>query len=96
MYSCIKRYIRINKYVSFKLNDNELIVLLKDNSHAAYAELYQRYYRLLFVHAYKRLKDEEQAKDIVQEFFVSLWDKGTHRSNKNDTKKRKWNNPGFA
>jgi RNA polymerase sigma-70 factor (ECF subfamily) len=58
-----------------KLNDNELIVLLKDNSHTAYAELYQRYYRLLFVHAYKRLKDEEQAKDIVQEFFVSLWDK---------------------
>ncbi len=57
------------------LSDNELIVLLKDSSHAAYAELYQRYYRLLFVHAYKRLKDKEQVKDIVQEFFVSLWDK---------------------
>jgi RNA polymerase sigma-70 factor (ECF subfamily) len=56
-------------------SDNELIVLLKDNSHSAYAELYRRYYRLLFAHAYKRLKDEEQAKDIVQEFFVSLWDK---------------------
>jgi RNA polymerase sigma-70 factor (family 1) len=58
-----------------KLSDNELIILLKDNSHAAYSELYQRYYRLLFVHAYKRLKDEEQAKDIIQELFTSLWDK---------------------
>jgi RNA polymerase sigma-70 factor (ECF subfamily) len=58
-----------------KLGDNELIILLKDGSHTAYAELYQRYYRLLFIHAYKRSKDQEQAKDIVQEFFVSLWDK---------------------
>jgi len=58
-----------------KLSDDELVILLKDNSHAAYSELYQRYYRLLFVHAYKRLKDQEQAKDIIQEFFASLWDK---------------------
>jgi len=58
-----------------KLSDSELIILLKDDNHAAYAELYQRYYRLLFMHAYKRSKDQEQAKDIVQEFFVSLWDK---------------------
>ena len=58
-----------------RFSDNELIILLKESDHAAYAELYQRYYRLLFVHAYKRLKDQEQAKDIIQEFFVSLWDK---------------------
>lgn len=57
------------------LHDNELATLLKEGNHAAYTELYQRYFRLLFVHAYKRLKDQEQAKDIVQEFFVSLWDK---------------------
>lgn len=58
-----------------KLDDNELIELLRNDSHAAYAELYQRYYRLLFIHAYKRSNDQEQAKDIVQEFFISLWDK---------------------
>jgi RNA polymerase sigma-70 factor (ECF subfamily) len=27
------------------------------------------------MHAYKRSKDQEQAKDIVQEFFAALWDK---------------------
>jgi RNA polymerase sigma-70 factor (family 1) len=58
-----------------KLHDNELATLLKEGNHSAYTELYNRYFRLLFVHAYKRLKDQEQAKDIVQEFFVSLWDK---------------------
>ena len=57
------------------LDDHELTVLLREGDHAAYAELYQRYNQLLFVHAYKRLKDEEQAKDIVHEFFAALWAK---------------------
>ncbi|WP_179413518.1 RNA polymerase sigma factor [Mucilaginibacter sp. E4BP6] len=62
--------------VNFKtLNDYDLTALLREGNHAAYAELYHRYNQLLFVHAYKRLKDEEQAKDIVQEFFATLWTK---------------------
>jgi len=57
------------------LHDDELIVFLRDGDHGAYAELFRRYNQLLFVHAYKRLRDEEQAKDIVQEFFTVLWTK---------------------
>ena len=55
------------------LHDNELAVLLKEGNHSAYTELYRRYNRILFVHAYKRLRDQEQARDIVQEFFTVLW-----------------------
>lgn len=55
-------------------SDQELALLLQKGCHAAYAELYQRYFRLLFVHAYKRLGDKEQAKDIIQELFISTWE----------------------
>jgi RNA polymerase sigma-70 factor (family 1) len=62
--------------VNYELHtDLELSVLLKDGNHRAYAQLYQRYFRLLYSYAYKKLRDEEQAKDILQEFFTELWDK---------------------
>ena len=55
------------------LSDNELIQLLKESDHAAYTEIYHRYFYLLYVHAYKKLRDENQAKDIVQDVFATLW-----------------------
>jgi len=58
-------------YKSF--SDNELACLIKDNDHAAYTEIYHRYFYLIFTHAYKKLRDEEQAKDIVQDVFAGLW-----------------------
>ena len=57
------------------LSDVELLVLLKESDHAAYTEIYGRYDHLLFDHAYKKLRQEEQAKDIVQDVFVTLWTK---------------------
>lgn len=58
-----------------ELTDADLADLLRSGDHAAYTQLYLRYSGLLFVHAYKRLRDEEQAKDIVQDFFTVLWHK---------------------
>jgi RNA polymerase sigma-70 factor (ECF subfamily) len=55
------------------LSDPELITLLKASDHAAYTEIYNRYYYLLFVFSYKKTRDEELAKDIVQDIFVKLW-----------------------
>lgn len=55
------------------LSDNDLLQLLKDSDHSAYNEIYQRYFYLIFTHAYKKLRDEEQAKDIVQDVFATLW-----------------------
>lgn len=56
-----------------KISDDELVSLLKGSDHAAFNEVYQRYFYLIFTHAYKKLRDQEQAKDIVQDVFASLW-----------------------
>ena len=55
------------------ISDSELLSLLKASDHAAYTEIYHRYFYLIFTHAYKKLRDEEQAKDIVQDVFATLW-----------------------
>jgi RNA polymerase sigma-70 factor (ECF subfamily) len=55
------------------LPDSELILLLKESDHSAYNEIYHRYFYLIYVHAYKKLRDEEQAKDVVQDVFAALW-----------------------
>lgn len=57
------------------LSDYELTDLLKSGDQAAFTEIYQRYKWVLFVHALKRVGDREQAKDIIQELFTTLWDR---------------------
>lgn len=57
------------------LNDAELVSLLKRNDDRAYNEIYQRYKWVLFLHALKRIRNREEAKDIVQDLFITLWDK---------------------
>lgn len=59
------------------LNDAELLSLLRENSELAFAEIYQRYFRALYAYAYKKLRDSEKAKDVIQEFFTTLWLKRT-------------------
>lgn len=58
-----------------KLTDQELAVLLKESDHDAFAEIYNRYWGLLYIHARKILQDEDDVKDVIQELFVSLWNK---------------------
>jgi len=55
------------------LSDAQLTELLRESNHAAYTEIYRRYFHLMFVHAYKKVRDEEQAKDIIQDLFTNLW-----------------------
>ncbi|BAU54062.1 RNA polymerase sigma factor [Mucilaginibacter gotjawali] len=57
------------------LSDHELTGLLKTGDRAAFTEIYQRYKWVLFLHALKRIRDREQAKDIIQELFTTLWDR---------------------
>lgn len=58
--------------------DTELITLLIESDHTAYSEIYSRYHYLLINFAYKKLSDEEMAKDVVQETFIRLWEKRTN------------------
>jgi RNA polymerase sigma-70 factor (family 1) len=55
--------------------DTELAVLLKEGDHHAYTAIYDRYKFLLYTHAFKKLQDREEARDVVQEVFVTLWNK---------------------
>lgn len=55
------------------LSDLELIRMLKSGDEAAYTEIFFRYNRLLYAHAYKMLGDKEEARDVVQEIFALLW-----------------------
>lgn len=57
-----------------KLQDNELLLLIAKGNDLAFSHFYDRYWDLLFISAYKILKDEEACKDIVQEVFLSIWE----------------------
>ena len=58
-----------------KFNDQELTVLLKQGDQLAFTEIYNRYWAEMYYHAFRMLKDEESAKDVVQDIFSNLWSK---------------------
>jgi RNA polymerase sigma-70 factor (ECF subfamily) len=61
---------------SYKLyTDSELIHLLRADDRTAFSEIYVRYGERLYKQAYHVLKNREDAKDIVQDIFTSLWNK---------------------
>lgn len=55
--------------------DHELIGLLRAGDRLAYTEIYNRYKFILHTHAYKWMRDREEAMDIIHELFATLWDK---------------------
>lgn len=55
------------------LSDHELTALLNADDPGAYTEIYNRYNALLYIFVYKRLREREEAKDLVHELFLSLW-----------------------
>ncbi|MBO9675742.1 MAG: RNA polymerase sigma-70 factor [Sphingobacteriaceae bacterium] len=54
-------------------SDSELAFLLTQGDELAFTEIYNRFYGLLFIHASKRLSDDEEAKDVLHQLFESLW-----------------------
>ena len=55
------------------LTDIQLINLLKSDDESAFTEIYNRYWKILFQTSYSIIQDEESAKDVVQNVFISLW-----------------------
>lgn len=58
-----------------KFSDQELTALLQKGDPSAFAEIYERYWGVLYIHALKMLRDEDEVKDVLQELFSSLWAK---------------------
>lgn len=61
----------MTKYNS--LTDHDLWDLLRSGDRLAYAELYERYFSVLYLHARNRLKNTQEAEDVIQEIFIDLW-----------------------
>lgn len=56
------------------LTDHELLALLQKGNEQAFTAIYERYHKLLYVMAYKYLKENDVAKDTVQQLFLKLWE----------------------
>lgn len=56
-----------------KLSDEVLFSLSRKGDATAFHEIHKRYKGILLVHAYKKLGDFEEAKDLVQDLFLSIW-----------------------
>lgn len=53
--------------------DERLLELLSDHDDRAFTEIYERYWEQLSLYVLKVTQSSEEASDIVQEIFVSLW-----------------------
>lgn len=58
-----------------KLTDQELTALLSKGDQLAYTQIFDRYKTVLYKHAYRLLNDQEEARDITQDLFFTLWQK---------------------
>ncbi|GAB3275221.1 RNA polymerase sigma-70 factor [Larkinella harenae] len=56
-----------------QLSDHELMHLVAEGDKAAFAALYDRYKGVLYLHAYRMLDNGDDANDILQELFTTLW-----------------------
>jgi RNA polymerase sigma factor (sigma-70 family) len=59
----------------FALEDIELIKRIGEDDHQAFTVLYDRYWDRLYASAFFRLKDQAAAEELVQDVFVTIWQK---------------------
>ena len=58
-----------------KMTDEALIDLLTRDDADAFTMLYQRHWELMLLNAARVLSSREDGRDVVQEVFISLWDR---------------------
>lgn len=63
----------MNAKPNFNIPDETLFTSMVNNDIEAFDQLFNRYWEKLFKYASGILKDEVEAQDVVQEVFVSLW-----------------------
>jgi len=60
-------------YSSF--HDDDLVDFLKSGDYQAFSEIYNRYWEKMAIYAIRITKSQEEGADIVQEMFVSIWNR---------------------
>jgi len=58
---------------TYSSSDLDLLIALRDGQVSALGSLYDRYSRLVYGLAFKILGNSEEAEDITQEVFLTLW-----------------------
>jgi RNA polymerase sigma-70 factor (family 1) len=63
----------MQRYQPETTTDHQLLELIRRDDREAFTELYNRYWDRLFTVAMNRLDDEQETEEVVQEVFLSLW-----------------------
>ena len=58
-----------------KSGTNDLALRLRNNDISAFNSLYWKYHSAVYANALKLIKDKSIAEDIVQDVFITLWEK---------------------
>jgi len=53
--------------------DSDLLRLIQKDDEIAFRVFYERYWERLYAHVYAALQDDDEAKDIVQDIFIQVW-----------------------
>lgn len=62
---------------TIELDEEAFVKAFNRQEHNAYQTLYRLFYRALVAYALQQLNKQDEAEDIVQELFVSMWKKKT-------------------
>ncbi len=54
-------------------NDKLVLLLAKDGNESAFRELYENYYEMIYRLAYRYVKSQQDAEDIMQETFIKAF-----------------------
>jgi RNA polymerase sigma-70 factor (family 1) len=57
------------------LTDYELLEAVRQNDKKAFEELFKRYWKKVYAMTYALIRSEKPTQEIVQDIFISLWDK---------------------
>lgn len=60
--------------------DEALLEAIRNDNEEAFAELFNRYWKKVHDMAFPRVRSEEATAEIVQDLFISLWDKRASHS----------------
>lgn len=55
--------------------DSHQLEMIKGSCHTTFTNLYDFYWEELYENAFKRLRQEDVCKDIVQEIFLDIWNR---------------------
>src|SRR5690606_6267964 len=55
-------------------SDDKLVYLVRQKDRLAFAEIYKRYWSLLYATALRITKDEAASMDVVQDIYTDFWD----------------------